>query len=119
MTAMTTVNGRALAALTVGEVADQLGVTVRTLHHCDKIGLLVPSGRTSAGYRLYAVGDITRLQHVVKLFGDSFGDGRGRYVVASARVTEVDEPHTSGMPISPTNCVGETACRCVGSQSAL
>lgn len=65
MTAMTTVNGRALAALTVGQVAEQLGVTVRTLHHYDEIGLLVPSERTSAGYRLYTTQDITRLQHVV------------------------------------------------------
>jgi len=65
MTTMTTVNGQALAALTVGQVAEQLGVTVRTLHHYDQIGLLVPSERTSAGYRLYTHEDITRLQHVV------------------------------------------------------
>src|SRR5665647_2029359 len=65
MTAMTKVNGLAQTALTVGQVADQLGVTVRTLHHYDAIGLVVPSERTSAGYRLYTVEDITRLQHVV------------------------------------------------------
>ncbi len=62
---MTKVNGLAHTALTVGQVAEQLGVTVRTLHHYDAIGLLVPSGRTSAGYRLYTVEDIERLQHVV------------------------------------------------------
>ena len=62
---MTTGNGRALAALTVGQVAEQLNVTVRTLHHYDEIGLLVPSERTSAGYRLYCDKDIARLQHVV------------------------------------------------------
>jgi len=65
MTAMTKVNRRGLAALTVGQVAEQLNVTVRTLHHYDEIGLLVPSERTSAGYRLYDGKDITRLQHVV------------------------------------------------------
>jgi MerR family transcriptional regulator, thiopeptide resistance regulator len=65
MTAMTTGNGRTLAALTVGQVAEQLGVTVRTLHHYDEIGLLVPSERSPAGYRLYTVEDITRMQHVV------------------------------------------------------
>jgi MerR family transcriptional regulator, thiopeptide resistance regulator len=59
------VNGQALAALTVGQVAEQFGVTVRTLHHYDEIGLLVPSERTSAGYRLYTGEDIARLQHVV------------------------------------------------------
>jgi MerR family transcriptional regulator, thiopeptide resistance regulator len=62
---MTTENGRTLTALTVGQVAEQLGVTVRTLHHYDEIGLLVPSERTSAGYRLYTGGDVTRLQQVV------------------------------------------------------
>ena len=62
---MKTANDQALTALTVGQVADQLGVTVRTLHHYDAIGLLVPSERTLAGYRLYTDKDIARLQHVV------------------------------------------------------
>ena len=65
MTAMTTANGQESKALTVGQVAEKFGVTVRTLHHYDEIGLLVPSERTSAGYRLYTTTDITRLQHVV------------------------------------------------------
>jgi DNA-binding transcriptional MerR regulator len=52
-------------ALTVGQLARRLGLTVRTLHHYDEIGLLVPSRRSSAGYRLYTEDDITRLQHVV------------------------------------------------------
>jgi MerR family transcriptional regulator, thiopeptide resistance regulator len=65
MNAMTKVNGLALTALTVGQVAEQFDVTVRTLRHYDEIGLLVPSQRTSAGYRLYDGKDITRLQHVV------------------------------------------------------
>jgi MerR family transcriptional regulator, thiopeptide resistance regulator len=46
-------------------VAAQFDVTVRTLHHYDGIGLLVPSERTAAGYRLYTDKDIARLQHVV------------------------------------------------------
>lgn len=53
------------APLTVGQVADALGVTVRTLHHYDEIGLVVPSERSPAGYRLYARDDLRRLQHVV------------------------------------------------------
>src|SRR5690625_3468301 len=51
--------------LTVGQVAEQLGVTVRTLHHYDQIGLLSPSARSGAGYRLYTQADLTRLQNVV------------------------------------------------------
>ena len=50
---------------TVGEVAALAGVTVRTLHHYDRIGLLSPSGRSAAGYRLYAPADLDRLHQVL------------------------------------------------------
>lgn len=51
--------------MNVGEVAALAGVTVRTLHHWDRIGLLQPSGRTSAGYRRYAPADLDRLHQVL------------------------------------------------------
>jgi MerR family transcriptional regulator, thiopeptide resistance regulator len=51
--------------LPVGEVARLAGVTVRTLHHYDEIGLLRPHGRTAAGYRLYDETDLLRLQRVL------------------------------------------------------
>ncbi|WP_153397075.1 MerR family transcriptional regulator [Ornithinicoccus halotolerans] len=51
--------------LTVGQVSDRLGVTVRTLHHYDELGLVRPTERSRAGYRLYTREDLTRLQHVV------------------------------------------------------
>ncbi|MFW0797100.1 MerR family transcriptional regulator [Gordonia sp. CPCC 205515] len=50
---------------TVGEVAGLVGISVRTLHHYDRIGLVVPSGRTSAGYRVYDDGDVERLHQVL------------------------------------------------------
>jgi len=50
---------------TVGELARLSGVTVRTLHHYDRIGLLRPSERTPAGYRSYDVRDLDRLQQVL------------------------------------------------------
>jgi DNA-binding transcriptional MerR regulator len=49
----------------VGEVAALAGVTVRTLHHYDRIGLLSPSGRTAAGYRQYSATDLDRLHQVL------------------------------------------------------
>src|SRR3954462_14595722 len=49
----------------VGEVAALAGVTVRTLHHYDRIGLLSPSHRTAAGYRRYAPADLDRLHQVL------------------------------------------------------
>ena len=54
-------------AKTVGAVADLVGVSVRTLHHYDRIGLVVPSMRTSAGYRGYTDADVERL-HVVLVY---------------------------------------------------
>jgi DNA-binding transcriptional MerR regulator len=51
--------------LTVGQVAEAFGVTVRTLHHYDAEGLVVPSARTHAGYRLYTDADLARLATVV------------------------------------------------------
>src|SRR5262245_8064974 len=50
---------------TVGELSKLTGVTVRTLHHYDEIGLVRPSARTAAGYRLYADDDVLRLQQVL------------------------------------------------------
>lgn len=54
-----------MARRTVSEVAALAGVTVRTLHHYDDIGLLRPAERTDAGYRLYDDGDVARLHAIV------------------------------------------------------
>jgi MerR family transcriptional regulator, thiopeptide resistance regulator len=55
------------AALKVGELARRTGLTVRTLHHYDAIGLLSPSLREGSGHRLYTEADIARLQRIVSL----------------------------------------------------
>ncbi|GGT77621.1 MerR family transcriptional regulator [Streptomyces althioticus] len=49
----------------VGQVAAFAGVMVRTLHHYDKAGLLSPSDRSRAGYRLYGEADLVRLQQIL------------------------------------------------------
>jgi len=49
------------------EFAKRAGVTVRALHHYDRLDLLKPSGRTTAGYRLYTDGDLVRLEQIVAL----------------------------------------------------
>ncbi|MGW0207366.1 MerR family transcriptional regulator [Streptomyces sp. NPDC003233] len=49
----------------VGQVAGFAGVTVRTLHHYDEIGLLVPGARTHAGHRRYTDADLDRLQQIL------------------------------------------------------
>lgn len=49
----------------VKDLARAAGVSVRTLHHYDAIGLLVPGARTAAGYRLYTDADLLRLQQIL------------------------------------------------------
>ena len=49
----------------VGALAEIAGISVRTLHHYDEIGLLVPSHRTPAGYREYGDSDLERLQQIL------------------------------------------------------
>jgi DNA-binding transcriptional MerR regulator len=62
--------------LKVGELAALAGLTVRTLHHYDSIGLLQPSARSDAGYRLYDRNDVARLHQIQALrsFGMSLAD---------------------------------------------
>ncbi len=55
------------AWLTVGEVARHAGLSVRTLHHWDERGLLVPSGRSTSDYRLYSPDDLRRLLQIQHL----------------------------------------------------
>ncbi|MGW3946907.1 MerR family transcriptional regulator [Micrococcus endophyticus] len=59
--------------MTVGEVAALTGVTVRTLHHYDAVGLVRPAARSAAGYRLYGPDDVARLQEVVAYRRLGFG----------------------------------------------
>ena len=60
----------------VGELAERTGLSVRALHHYEEIGLLVPSGRTESGHRLYSDEDVLRLQQVTSLrsLGFSLGE---------------------------------------------
>ena len=51
--------------MSVGDVAALTGLTVRALHHYDRIGLLAPSARTAAGYRRYGPADLDRLHQVL------------------------------------------------------
>ncbi|PFE04794.1 MerR family transcriptional regulator [Bacillus cereus] len=49
----------------VKEVADLVGISVRTLHHYDEIGLLTPDETTESGYRLYSNENLERLQQIL------------------------------------------------------
>ncbi|HKD77520.1 MAG TPA: MerR family transcriptional regulator, partial [Ktedonobacterales bacterium] len=53
--------------LHIGEVAELLGVTQKTIRHYHKIGLLAQPERSNSNYRLYSAGDLLRLLHIRRL----------------------------------------------------
>lgn len=53
----------------IGELAREAGLTVRTLHHYDQLGLLSPLSRTEGGHRCYTSDDVRRLYRIVALRG--------------------------------------------------
>jgi MerR family transcriptional regulator, thiopeptide resistance regulator len=70
---------------TVGAVARLAGVSVRTLHHYDEIGLLTPNDRSDAGYRHYADRDLDRLQRILFYRELGFGLDDIRTVMTDGR----------------------------------
>lgn len=83
----------------VGDLAQATGLTVRTLHHYDEIGLLRPSARTVAGHRLYSGDDVRTLYSIVALRGLGFSlaevaglirDGVDATEATKRRLEEVD-----------------------------
>ena len=72
---------------TVGALAEASGLTVRTLHPWDEIGLLRPAERSAAGHRRYSSEDVRRLYRIVALRGQPFR-------VAAARVARAVEHRT-------------------------
>jgi DNA-binding transcriptional MerR regulator len=75
---------------TVGVIAEVTGVSVRTLHHYDQIGLLEPSGRNAAGYRLYSPGDLLRLQRILFYRELGFDLDTIAVILADSGLTDAD-----------------------------
>ena len=122
----------------MGRVAELAGVSVRTLHHYDEIGLVRPSARTAAGYRAYSADDVERLREVLAYrrlgFGlrevaDLVGDGSTDAVAhlhrlrglllerrnrADAMVASIDrelEARAKGMTVTPEEQLGMLGAR--------
>jgi len=69
-----------VGVLTVGKLAEQTGVSIRTLHYYDEIDLLNPSRHTEGGYGVYTSDDLGRLKHALMLrqLGFSLAEVRQR-----------------------------------------
>jgi DNA-binding transcriptional MerR regulator len=89
----------AAANYKIGQIASRLGISVRTLRHYDRVGLVQPQHRTAMGHRLYTDRELNRLQKIVALRRMGFsldhirtilsGDATRAYAVLSARATQL------------------------------
>jgi methyltransferase (TIGR00027 family) len=77
--------------LKVGDLAKRAGLTVRTLHHYDSIGLLSPSARSDSGFRLYNQADVIQLHRIqaLKQFGCSLADIRAFLAEPGASLMDI------------------------------
>ena len=66
----------AIVTMHIGELAENTGLSLRTIRHYDEVGLLKPSGRTEGGFRLYSQNDLSRLLLIrrMKPLGYSLGE---------------------------------------------
>jgi DNA-binding transcriptional MerR regulator len=71
---------------TIGQVAKFARISIRALHHYDAIGLVTPSARSEAGYRLYDTADLERLQQVLMYRELGFGLSRIRDLLSDPKL---------------------------------
>lgn len=90
MNAVNETSARTEAGLTVGSAARLVGVSVRTLHHWDGIGLATPSVRTGTGYRVYTSADVERLHRVLTYREVGFPLQRIREILDDPRADAVE-----------------------------
>lgn len=74
--------------MTVHEVSEKTGVSVRALHHYDAIGLLKPAAKTGAGYRLYGEEELARLQTILFFRELEFPLGEIKRILGNGRLDE-------------------------------
>lgn len=88
-----------MSLLKIGEIAKATGLTVRTLHHYDDIGLLTPSQRSDAGYRLYTHEDLMQLQKIKSLqqLGFTLEEIRDLVHQATNSLSVIIKEHISNM----------------------
>lgn len=86
-----------VAGMRVGEIAAATGMTVRTLHHYEEIGLVTPTGRTAAGHRLYGPDALERLYRVSMLrsLGFSLAQVRESLDGGSSQLRDVLAQHAA------------------------
>lgn len=84
--------GRGMSSelMQIGQVASRIGLSLRTIRHYDDVGLVVPSARSTGGFRLYTESDVERLALVKKLKPLDFSLEQMRELLATVDAVEQD-----------------------------
>lgn len=77
----------------IGEAANRVGLSLRTIRHWDDVGLVVPSARSAGGFRLYTEADIERLALVKSLKPLDFSLEQMRELLATTDAVAADPGH--------------------------
>lgn len=80
----------------IGEVADRLGLSLRTIRYYEEVGLITPSARSHGGFRLYTEGDIARLEVVKRMKPLDFSLEEMRELLAALDTLRTSEPDAAG-----------------------
>ena len=103
----------AIVTMHIGELAENTGLSLRTIRHYDEVGLLKPSGRTEGGFRLYSQNDLSRLLLIRRM--KPLGYSLGEMTELLSIIDTLDGDHTDADP-SPVRAeldrfIDETATR--------
>jgi DNA-binding transcriptional MerR regulator len=93
----------------VGELAKRAGMTVRTLHHYEQTGLLTPSARSEAGYRLYNLSAVQRL-HMIKALAQAGLDARHHQGLSRSANAVAAELLTQQIETLTPSCAMSAGC---------
>jgi MerR family copper efflux transcriptional regulator len=74
----------------IGEVADRIGLSLRTIRHYDEVGLVPPSARSEGGFRLYTEPDVARLALIMRMKPLAFTLEEMRELLATLDALEAD-----------------------------
>jgi DNA-binding transcriptional MerR regulator len=83
----------------IGQVAETVGLSLRTIRHYEEIGLVPPSGRSAGGFRLYTDDDIERLRLVkaMKPLDFSLDEMRDLLDARARLAAGIDDPHEEAL----------------------
>lgn len=91
-----------LVVYQIGEVAERLGMSQRTIRHYDDLGIVKPSARTSGGFRLYTEADVRRFELIRPFRSLGIGLDTARSVLQAIDALEFGDDPTARLTVTRT-----------------